>query len=184
MRHLFLLAWGLLAAAQDIPETRDRYLYVITCDGRVDKVDTLNGETSFSAQLAERTGKQTLDSRCGRHAQWLFNLTARPMTPKNLSCTRSLRSPRMPLPDGTRDYRALSFSVPGLELINSRPAAEHAALPPRLVLGQGEIKIVPEAEWTPPVFRPGTQVLAQSGPVFLLRVFCRRSRAIDFGDRR
>ena len=190
MRVLFLLggallAASLLAAVPGVPETPGRFLYVITCDGRLDKIDTLGSEKKVSVHLAERTGKLRLIPDAGGTLDGCLTYGAAFDARRSVVNTVAPVTAE-PLPDGTRNYRALSFSVPGLELINSRPAAEHAALPPKLSLQQGELKIIPDGEWSPPTFSAGTQVLAHSGLISLLRVFTedRRELVLATGDAR
>jgi len=84
--------------------------------------------------------------------------------------------------DGTKDYRALGFSIPDLRLVKNIAAGANLDAPPHLTLAGGDVKISPGAAWHPPTdldlstFAPdkqplGNQIIETSGNRILLRIF-------------
>jgi hypothetical protein len=158
-----------------------RFLYVISCDARVDKLDTITGRKMETYDLAKRTGKESLvpivqgalDSCLASQA--VFDRTA------------SMFSTVVPISnepkaDGTKDYRVLSFSVPRMELVKQEHGGESLDAPPHLELQSGTLKILKSSEWMPQTsldlsaYGPDktqtpNQILESSGDRALLRLF-------------
>src|SRR5271170_3101079 len=163
------------------PTTVGRFLYVVSCDARIDKLDTTVGRKVDAYDLAKRTGKEQLIpvvhgplAGCLSY-QALFDVqasvfyTAVPLADQ-------------PKPDGTKDYRVLAFSVPGLQLVKRMSGGESLDAPPHLRLDTGVAKIFKASEWSPQsdldlsAYAPGktqvpNQVLESSGEKVLLRIF-------------
>ena len=163
------------------PARAGRFLYVISCDDRVDKLDTVAGRKVETYDLAKRTGMDSLipvvqgalDSCLASQAVYdrtasMFS-TAVPITNE-------------PKSDGTKDYRVLSFSVPGMELVKQQSGGESLDAPPHLELQSGTLKILKPSDWMPQTdldlssygadkIRTPNQILESSGDRTLLRLF-------------
>jgi hypothetical protein len=161
----------------------DRYLYVLSCDARIGKLDTvLDRQVSSQALSATALKKQvfphvqeneTIDGCLANYV--VFDTKA------SVFYTVVPEQARLKA-DGTKDYQMVSFSVPGLAPVNVVPAGTALTEAPHLELGVGQPKVVPASEWSPQTdldvstFAPQkqdlrNQILEESGSLVLLRVF-------------
>jgi hypothetical protein len=179
-----LLALALLQPGFCLPgqaATASRFLYVISCDARVDKLDTLVDRKVETYDLAKRTGKESLipivqgglDSCLASQAVY--------------DSSASVFSTAVPVSneakaDGTKDYRVLTFSVPRMELVKQERGGESLDAPPHLELQSGTLKILKPSDWMPQTdldlsaYSPDkaqtpNQILESSGDRVLLRLF-------------
>jgi hypothetical protein len=159
-----------------------RYLYVVTCDARVDKLDTVAGRKMASYDLAKASGEQHLipsaeagmDGCLAYQAQFDAAVSAFYLVAPVQASIK---------PDGTKDYRILSFSIPAIQLAKSMPAGSNLTDPPHLELSSGGVpRTLAASEWRPPTeidlstFAPsherlGNQIIESSGDRALLRLF-------------
>jgi hypothetical protein len=171
-----------VAAACHTQATTPRYLYVVTCDARVDKLDTIAGRKMASYDLAQDSeAKQLIPSAAGGFDGCLAY-------PAQLDAAASafyFVTPVQALakPDGTRDYRVLGFSIPAIQLVKNMPAGSSLTDPPHLEISPGGLpRTLPNSEWRPPTdidlstFAPnraklGNQIIESSGDRALLRIF-------------
>jgi hypothetical protein len=179
--------WGWLAvllaagtACQPEPPV-PRYLYVVTCDARVDKLDTSAARKEASYDLAASAlsailpaGNQSIDGCLAYHPVFdtggaLLYFVSPTQTQAN--------------PDGTRDYRVLGFSVPSMKLVKNLPAGAHQSEAPHLELAPDRsLRVVPAKEWRaateidltaygPTHEALPNQIIESSGDRTLLRTF-------------
>src|SRR5437660_244604 len=158
-----------------------QFLYVFSCDAQVDKLDTVAGRKVKTYDLAKRTGKESLipmvqgalESCLASQAVYdskasMFS-TAVPVT-------------NAPKADGSKDYRVLSFSVPGIEFVKQERGGESLDAPPHLEWQSGKLKILKPSDWMPQTdldlfsyspdkTRIPNEILESSGDRVLLRLF-------------
>jgi hypothetical protein len=164
--------------------TAGQFLYVVTCDARVDKLDTITGRKMETYDLAKRTGKESLVPVVGGAQGALDSCLASQSVYDRAASTFSTVVPisNEPKADGTKDYRVLSFSVPRMELVKQDRGGESLDAPPHLELQSGTLKILKPSEWMPQTsldlsaYGPDktqtpNQILESSGDRALLRLF-------------
>jgi hypothetical protein len=181
MRKILALA-GALAAG--LPASgaiaAGRYAYVLGCDARIDKLDTVVDRKIESVDLASRTGRgAALIPKVEGGLDGCLAYTA------VYDPSRSRFYTIVPLqarskPDGTKDYRALAFSVPGLWLRGKERKTMSTADPARLRLKRGRLvsadQVPPRTDVELGNFEPEksaipNQILETSGDIALLRLF-------------
>ncbi len=168
--------------------TAGRFLYVISCDARVDKLDTITGRKVETYDLAKRTGKASLIPTVqGTMDSCLASQAVYDRATSSFSTVVPVTNEAKA--DGTKDYRVLRFSVPGLELVKQESAGESLDAPPHLELQSGSLKILRASDWTPQAnldlstygpdkLRIPNQILESSGDRFLLRLFTADDKAL------
>ena len=161
--------------------TPGRFLYVISCDARVDKLDTITGRKMETYDLAKRTGKESLVPVVqGALDSCLASQAVYDRTASTFSTVVPISNE--PKADGTKDYRVLSFSVPRMELVNHLHGGESLEAPPHLELQSGTLKILKPSDWmaqtsldlsaySPNKTQTPNQILESSGDRVLLRLF-------------
>jgi hypothetical protein len=178
-----LLAVGLqpFASPQSQTATPGRFLYVISCDARVDKLDTVANRKLNTYDLANQTGKESLIPRVQGPldgclaSQVVFDS-------KSSTFSTAVAVTNEPRADGTKGYRVLTFSVPEMRLVKQQDGGENLDAPPHLELQLGALKILKPGNWTPQteldlsdfspdMTRTPNQVLESSGDQVLLRLF-------------
>jgi len=179
-----LSAFALLLPGTGVPgqaETPGRFLYVISCDARVDKLDTVAGSTVKTYDLAKRSGKESLIPVVqGAFDSCLASQAAYDSEASVFSTAVPVSNE--PKGDGTKDYRVLSFSVPGMELVKQQRGGESLDAPPHLELQSGTLKVLKPSDWLPQTSldlsaygpdktRTPNQILESSGDRVLLRLF-------------
>lgn len=156
-----------------------RYLYVLTCDGRLDKLDTVENKKTASADLTKLPGEAALPSAEGAYDGCLAYQALYDADASAFYTVAPLQASMKE--NGTKDYRVVEYSLPQVRLIKSTPAATNATEPPHLELSNSGIRLTPAAEWHPPSqfvfsgFAPGeaagNQLIEASGDRALLRLF-------------
>jgi hypothetical protein len=159
-----------------------RYLYVVTCDARVDKLDTIARRKMASYDLAQASGEQHLIPSAAGSFDGCLAYQAQPDPAASAFYVLAPVQAAIK-PDGTREYRILGFSIPAIQLIKNMPAGSNLTDPPHLDLGPGGVpRTVPATEWRPQTdidlstFAParaklGNQIIESSGDRALLRIF-------------
>ena len=159
-----------------------RYLYVVTCDARVDKLDTLTGRKIGSYDLGQASGSPPLIPSVDGGLDGCLAYEAQLDT---AALTFYLVAPVQAAikPDGTKDYRILGFSIPSIQMVKNMPAGSSVTEPPHLDLGPGGVpRIAAAPETRPPAdvdlsaYAPnreklGNQIIESSGDRALLRIF-------------
>ncbi len=180
MPRICLATFVLLLAGAGTPRaTPGRYLYVVGCGARLDKLDTVAERKIASWDLAARSRglipdeKGAIDGclawKAVYDARASIFYTVVPFHIRNK-------------PDGTQDYRALGFSIPDVRLVMTMPAGENLDEPPHLEPGAEGVRIATAPEGAPDTamdlsaFAPektdiSNEILESSGDRVLLRVF-------------
>lgn len=187
MRHSSAAAWGWLAvvltagtACRREPPT-PHYLYVVTCDARVDKLDTTAARKDASYDLAASAlreilpaGNQAIDGCLAYHP--VFD-------PEGALLYFVSPIQAHADPNGTRDYRVLGFSVPSMKLVKNLPVRANQTEAPHVELAPDRSpRIVPAMEWHdateidfaaygPTHEALPNQIIERSGDRILLRTF-------------
>jgi hypothetical protein len=173
-----LMATG-TACRQEPPAPR--YLYVVTCDARVDKLDTSTARKEASYDLAASAlsailpaGNQAVDGCLAYHS--VFD--AEEALLYFVSPTQAQANP-----DGTQNYRVLGFSVPSMKLVKNLPAGANQSEAPHLELAPDRSpRVVPATQWRAATevdlaaYAPNhealpNQIIESSGDRILLRTF-------------
>jgi hypothetical protein len=161
--------------------TTGRFLYVVSCDARLDKLDTIADRKVKTYDLAKQTGKESLiPIVLGALDSCLVSQAIYDSTTSLFSTV--VPATNEPKTDGTKVYRILSFSVPGLELVKQWSDSESLNAPPHLELQSGTLKILKPSDWMPQTSfdlttyspdktRIPNQILESSGDRVLLRLF-------------
>lgn len=168
-------------ACQQSAPAAARYLYVVTCDARVDKLDTraARKEASYdlSASILNTTppaGGQAIDGCLAYHPAFdtdgaLLYFVSPTQAQANA--------------DGTRDYRILGVSLPSMKLVKNVLAGEKQSEAPRLELAPDQSpRVVSETEspletdidlaaYAPDHEAFPNQIIESSGDRVLLRSF-------------
>ena len=188
-----LVALLLFGALSSPPQTAaGRYVYVVTCGARVDKLDTIAEKKSRSFDLAKSEGNERLIPVVQGALDGC--LTYQAIYDANASSFYTIAPVQAePKADGTKDYRILEFSIPALRLVKSFPAGSNQDNPPHLVFTAAarEPRAIPAAEWSPRTdldlseYAPDhakspNQILETSGAAALLRMFTANPRQLAF----
>jgi hypothetical protein len=168
------------AAACHTQPASPRYLYVVTCDARVDKLDIVAGRKVASVDLTQVPGAKQLIPDAG---DALDGCLAYSPNYDVKSSTLYVAAPVQPTnkPDGTRDYRGLGFSIPDLKLVKNLSALTGLSKPPRIEILSSPV-LSDEPAFTPPPsldlsgYAPANdagrnQRIDRSGDRVLLRIF-------------
>lgn len=171
-----------VATACHTPAATPPYLYVVTCDARVDKLDTIAGRKLASYDLAQDSdAKQLLPTAAGGFDGCLAYQAQMDIEASTFYFVSPVQA--LSKPDGTRDYRVLGFSIPAIRLVKNMPAGSSPADPPHLDITPGGVpRTLPNSEWHPSTdidistFAPnreklGNQIIESSGDRALLRIF-------------
>jgi hypothetical protein len=184
MRVLFVSLMALLAGVLPLraQTIAGRYLYVVGCGASVDKLDTIAERKIGTFDLAQRTGRtHPIPSGTGTLDGCLANQAVYDVKTSLFYTVVPVEAAAKP--DGSKDYRALAFSIPNLKLVENIPAGTNLDDPPRLEIGSGNrVKVVDASAWTPQTsldlsgFAPDrkqipNQVLEQSGGYVLVLLF-------------
>ena len=174
-----VLVFSFWCYAQSVP---GHYLYVVDCDGIVEKLDTVAERKVATYDLSTRTGKLDLVPKAnGALDGCLANRT----TYVNANSTFYTVVPEEadPSATGTHNYRVLGFSVPAVELVQQFLAGTDLSAPPGLSVVHGTtVRVTPASAGPPPNgvdlrnFLPEkseapNQILESSGSHILLRLF-------------
>jgi hypothetical protein len=157
-----------------------RYLYVLTCDARLDKLDTVEDRKAASYDLAKLSGDPPIPAATDGLDGCLAYQAEYDPGKSGFYTTVPLQASMKS--NGTKDYRTLGFPIPNLILVYNAPAGSNWDVPPHLAVAAGAVKIFPGADWHPrtdldlSTFAPdkqplGNQIIETSGNRVLLRIF-------------
>jgi hypothetical protein len=184
VRSAWLAVLFAVAAACRQEPSVPRYAYVVTCDARVDKLDTGAGRKEASYDLAASAltamlpaGSRAIDGCLAYH----------PVIDAD-GTLLSFVSPTQPQAnaDGTRDYRLLSFSLPGMKLVKTLPAGASQTEAPHVEwTADRSPRVVPATEsqaatdidlsaYAPNHEALRNQIVERSGDRILIRTFAAR----------
>ena len=126
-----------------------RFLYVVSCDGRVDKLDTVEKIKIDSFLLSERSGTPPAVP-AAPDGRMDGCLTQRVVADAK-SGKVSLIAPRTARlsPDGSQEFQALTFSLPEWKLSSIRSAGRLPEAPRLELDAGGGVRIPNDAQWTP-----------------------------------
>ena len=85
-----------------------RFLYVISCDARVDKLDTVSGRKLNTYDLANQTGKASLVPRVQGPLDGCL-VSQAVFDSKSSTFSTAVPVTNEPKADGTKDYRVLTL---------------------------------------------------------------------------
>jgi hypothetical protein len=189
IRHVLAAALLSVAAASATLASPGRFLYVVGCDARLSKVDTLLDRKIGSVDLAARTQGHRIIPRVQRILDGCLSYQA-VYDPSEFRFYTIVPLQAASKADGTKDYHALGFSVPGVIFQRNRVAGASLSEPPHLEPdGTGHVRIVNASDWSPRTdldlesFGPKyskirNQLLETSGARSLLRIFPERSEEL------
>lgn len=171
-----------LAAAATPTMAPGRYLYQLSCDGRLDKFDTEANRKVGDYDLTQRSGSPPLVPAAPAVLE--VCLTNHPVFDGASSILYTVVPVELNAPSGASvGYRVLGFSIPEIVLVKRSPpsaALDHA---PHLVLRPGaDPQVMSETDWsaraeetlvdfTPDRRQLPNRVLETSGERVLLRLF-------------
>lgn len=199
MRRLSALACGVLTGwlAVACSPTRDaseatRYLYVVNCDARVDKLDTHARKKVDTFHLSERSGSPPAvpsapDGKMdGCLAQRVLVDSAarqvRLVAPKEARLDSA----------GLQEFQLLTLSLPDWKLMDVRPAGKLPEAPQLQQDAAGDMRVLRDSEWTPVMQMDlggykgydgatGNLIVASSGSVSLLSLLSAKSDRLALG---
>lgn len=191
----FAVLTGLLAVAcspaQDVIEAT-RYLSVVNCDARVDKLDTHARKQVDSFHLSKHSGSPAAvplapDGRMdGCLAQRVLVDSAarqvRLIAPKQARLDSA----------GLQEFQLLTLSLPDWKLLDVRPAGKLPEAPQLQQDAAGGVRVLRNGEWTPVMQMDlrgytgydsavGNLILASSGSVSLLSLLTAKSERLALG---
>ena len=155
-----------------------RYLYVVGCGARVDKLDVAEGHKVASFDLA--AAAKAIPSGPGPLDGCLANQAVYDSKSSIFYTVVPLQAETKP--NDAKDYRVLGFSIPALKLVYSQPAGDDLKDAPRIEASPaGGVKIVATPNPGPPLYLDlsafesemgplGNQILEVSDGRFLLRL--------------
>jgi len=187
---LFLFATSL--ACTRTPATRGRYLYEVTCDGRVERFDTVEKKKTATFDLAKQPGAGGVVPFTEGMIEVCLAKDTKYDPAKSVFYTLTPTSLRAG-PDATYSWRMLTFSVPELALVAQAPAGENLDNPPALQFEGGSVRVIPpEGPWPADMdlsaFAPDhgqifNRTLEWSGTRYLLRLSERGGPTLAVADR-
>ena len=185
MLRLALVASLALLATACTPKqapVSERFLYVVDCEARVDKLDTVDGKKLATIALAERS---PLVPKVQSAQSGLDGCIAESVLPDATGKQVSVIVPTTTRvnSEGKRDFQWLTFALPEWTFVSAKPAGTALEQPPflqrdasgALVVKRAEERSLP-TELDLREYKNATTVLANtiiesSGDVSLLRVF-------------
>jgi hypothetical protein len=179
-----LVACALLGACL-APEARaavDRFLYIVSCDAQLSKVDTQLDTMLSSVDLATRTGghKFIPDVRGVLDGCLTYQAVYDPLASRFYTIVPQEAEPKA---NGTKDYRVLGFSIPETRLESEALAGTSLSDPPHIQIDRAyNVIVVRASDWSPQAdmdlrgfgpddFHAANQILEVSGHHVLLRLF-------------
>ena len=124
----FVLFSGIVSAATERERYPDaRYFYVLTCDARLDRIDTWRRRKLSSTELPTTFRARTVSDAVGFEGCLANNAAYDPSAHIFYTATPDIASVGV---EGYRDYRGLGFSVPDARLTRIVDAGRHLAEPP------------------------------------------------------
>lgn len=177
-----------------------RFLYVISCDGRVDKIDTREKKLVSSFALSERTertersGQPSAVPSLASAGGQMDSCLAQRVLPNATGTAVSLIAPKDARVDSNRvqDFQVLTFALPQWTLISAAPAGKSAVAPWLQQDGAGKLQVLADDPQLAAAaidlreFKGGTSdmgglLLQSSGDVSLLSLLFKDSTALALG---
>jgi hypothetical protein len=185
LQSLIVLASIFGPSARNAQAQSGRYVYVVLCDARVDKLDTASDRVAETYDLARRSGpRQLIPQVDGVLDGCLANETIYFASKSTFYTVVPTQAESRP--DGSNDYRILGFSVPELQLVSDVAAGTGLGEAPHLEFDPAGIpKAIDQSKWVPQTdvdisrFRfagaaTRNEILESSAGHYLLRLFDRR----------
>lgn len=183
---VFILALTTLSAHAADKSNPGRFLYIVTCDAQVKKIDTVKQQQLSKVDLARKSGKQSLIPKT---AGTIDGCLASSVV---FDATKSVFHLIAPVqtrlkPDGTNDYNVLTYSIPDLRLVDHQSAGKNLAAAPHL---DSSFKVIEDAAWasahdldlsgfTPDKTALPNQIIETSGDQALIRLFTDKSTELS-----
>ncbi len=139
---------GACSSAQEAGQGQ-RFLYVVNCDARVDKLDTFERKKVESFNLSARSGSPPAVPTAPDGK--MDGCLAQRVLVDAAAHHVSLMSPKEARldSDGMQEFQAVTFTLPDWKLVSVQSAGRHPEAP-RLQHGAtGDLKVLSEAEWLP-----------------------------------
>jgi hypothetical protein len=179
LQRLFACALLLAGACHPQPAV-SRYLYVLTCDARLDKLDTVENQKVASYDLVKLPVNPPIPAATAGLDGCLAYQAEYDRPASAFFTVVSVQA--MDKPDGKKDYREVEISIPAIHPVKNVAAGSDLDTPPHLSITGSEVKLSPGADWQPQTdldlsaFTPskealGNQIIERSGPRALLRIF-------------
>jgi hypothetical protein len=198
---LALLSLGLTACNKPQPAAQNpdaaRFLYVINCNGRVDKLDTREKKLVSSFALSERSGAPSAVPSLADSGGQIDGCLAQRVIVDSSGTQVSLIAPKTARLDanGLQDFQALTFTLPSFTLTRAQPAGTLAEAPWLQRDATGTLQVLPDnplltALATAPLDVQalkgaakdmGGLLLQTSGDVSLLSLLVKNSTALALG---
>jgi hypothetical protein len=147
---LTLLSLGLTACNKPQPAAQSpdtaRFLYVINCNGRVDKLDTREKKLVSSFALSERSGAPSAVPSLADSGGQIDGCLAQRVIVDSSGTQVSLIAPKNARLDanGLQDFQALSFTLPSFTLTRAQPAGTLAEAPWLQRDATGTLQVLPD----------------------------------------
>ena len=126
-----------------------RFLYVLSCDARVDKLDLNRQEVVESFPLSERSGSPSAVAAApdGKMDGCLAQRAVADAKGEKVSLIAP-KSARLDS-DGMQEFQALTFDLPEWRLTSSLPAGKLPEAPRLEIDADGRLQVLNGAQWTP-----------------------------------
>ena len=123
-----------------------RFLYVVYCDGRVDKIDTREKKLLSSFALSERSGQPPAVPSLASAGGQMDGCLAQRVLINAAGTAVSLLAPKDARLDGSgvQDFQVLTFSLPQWTLSSAEPAGKLAVAPWLQRDGASKLQVLPE----------------------------------------
>ena len=171
-----------------------RFLYVVSCDGRVDKLDTRERKLLSSFTLSEKSGNPPAVPSLASAGGQIDGCLAQRIVVDHAGKIVSLIAPKDARLDasGMQDFQALSFALPSWTLTSAQPAGKAAVAPWLQTDAAGALQVLtdpPALSAAPLDLRDfkgagkdvGGLTLQSSGDVSLVSLLLKDSTALAVG---
>ena len=175
-----------------LDNTSIRFLYVVNCDSRVDKLDLTRQEMVESFHLSERSGSPSAVAAApdGKMDGCLAQRVVADGKREKVSLIAP-KSARLDS-DGLQQFQALTFVLPEWRLTATLPAGKLPEAPRLKLDADGSLHVLNDAQWTPVTMwdlskykgqdaDAGGLVLESSGGTSLLSLLSAKSDKMAFG---
>ena len=174
-----------------LDNTSNRFLYVVNCDSRVDKLDLTRQEVVASFHLNDRAGSSSAvpASPDGKIDGCLVQRVVTDVKGEKVSLIAP-KSARLDS-DGLQEFQALTFVLPDWRLTATLPAGKLPEAPRLKLDANGSPQVLNDAQWTPETMwdlsmykgqdNASGLVLESSGVAALLSLLSAKSDKLAFG---
>jgi hypothetical protein len=140
-----------MLACSPAPDSRtsQRFLYVVSCDARVDKLDTVNDKKVETFHLSERSGSPPAVPAPADGK--MDGCLAQRLQVDGAGKHASLIAPKQARLDsaGLQEFQALTFSLPDWKLVATQAAGKLPQAPWLQLQTGSELKVLDDAQWSP-----------------------------------